>query len=102
MRRLIGFVMMAVVGAVALVALVFGLLGLAVSVVWSLLTGRKPAAWVTWTRMRQASRQFRTAHGNGPWAAARQQGVHPASDVVDVQAHEVRHVLEGPQPPSAR
>ena len=53
----------------------------------SLLTGRKPAMFTTFTRFRQASRQFR----QGPWSpqGGAAGGGAPPADVVDVQAHEV-------------
>jgi hypothetical protein len=64
----------------ALVATVF-------TVLWSLLTGRKPAAYTTFTRFRQSAQQFR----QGGWAARGGPGFSnaPQGDVVDVQASEV-------------
>jgi hypothetical protein len=65
---------------VAIVATVF-------TVLWSLLTGRKPAAYTTFMRFRQTAQQFR----QGGWAARGGSGFAnaPQGDVVDVQAHEV-------------
>ena len=52
-------------------------------------TGRKPAAYTTLMRFRQASRQFqeraRSPQGNTPFVRS--------DDIVEVQAHEVRSVL---------
>jgi hypothetical protein len=64
----------------ALVATVF-------TVLWALLTGRKPAAYTTFTRFRQSAQQFR----QGGWAARGGPGSASASqgDVVDVQVVEV-------------
>ena len=64
----------------AIVATVF-------TVLWSLLTGRKPAAYTTFMRFRQTAQQFR----QGGWAARGGPGFAsaPQGDVVDVQAHEV-------------
>jgi len=59
---------------------------------WSLLTGRKPAPVVLFTRMRERSRQF-AAGGWGPTANA------PRGDVVDVEAREIpeaRHPTRQP------
>lgn len=71
--------LIAVLGAVVLTAL------------WSLLTGRKPAVWTTFTRFRQASQQFKQGRWSPMDAPA---GGHAAgrsmpADVVDVQAREV-------------
>ena len=65
---------------VALVATVF-------TVLWSLLTGRKPAAYTTFMRFRQSAQQFR----QGGWPARGGSGSAGATqgDVVDVQANEV-------------
>lgn len=57
-----------------------------VSALWSLLRGRKPAIYTTYTQFRQASQAFRQGTA---WPGQRPPpGVNPA-DVVDVQAHEV-------------
>lgn len=60
---------LAVLALVSLFVLAFLVLGLAaalLTVLWALLTGRRPQGWATFLRMRQASRQF-------------QQGIWPAS-----------------------
>ncbi len=66
---------------------VFSLLAAAVVVVigvslWSLITGRKPAPVVLFTRMRERSRRYAA----GAWPGA---GPASAQDVVDVEATEV-------------
>lgn len=71
-----------------------------ISALWSLLRGRKPAIYTTYTQFRQASQTFRQG---GSWPGQRPPpGVNPA-DVVDVQAHEVSevppHSIEREQPP---
>jgi uncharacterized membrane protein YgcG len=65
---------------VAIVATVF-------TVLWALLTGRKPAAYTTFTRFRQSAQQFRP----GSWASGGGSGFSnaPKGDVVDVQVTEV-------------
>lgn len=85
------------------VSLVISLIFLAVvatvaTVLWSLLTGRKPAAYTTFMRFRQTAQQFR----QGGWAARGGSGfAHaPQDDVVDVQAHEVPSAQLG-SPPAA-
>lgn len=99
-------------GAVKLVLLVFaavfalsvlcaGLLVVAFMVVRFLLTGRKPAVVTTFTRFNQAAQQFRPGFrpGFAPGSAA---AAHPGSaDIVDVEAHEVRTVLNAPTPPKS-
>jgi hypothetical protein len=72
----------------------------AISALWSLLCGRKPAIYTTFTQFRQASQAFRQG---GAWPGQRPPpGVNP-EDVVDVQAHEVREAppraIERDQPP---
>lgn len=51
--------------------------------IWSLLTGRKPAPAVLFTRFRQSSQRY----SQGAWPGA--MGRKPMGDVVDVQATEV-------------
>ena len=71
-----------------LLVLAFVLLGLAVallSVLWSLLRGRRPAMFTVFQTFRQASQQF----GRAGSRTAGHAGADP-SDVVDVQAREVR------------
>jgi hypothetical protein len=65
----------AILGAVLLTAM------------WSLLTGRKPAVFTTFSRFRQATRQFRQGTRPQQGGVASRGATH--ADVVDVQAHEV-------------
>jgi hypothetical protein len=78
-----------VIAGVLLVGLCAALLAL----IRSLLTGRKPAAWQTFVRFRQTAQHFRTDAWPGSPASSRG-SAHPAGDVVDVQAHEVRSALD--------
>ncbi len=74
---------------VGLVVAGFLLLGISVallSVLWSLLRGKKPAMFTVFQTFQQASRQFRRGASPGAPRSA-------AADVVDVQAHEVRPAL---------
>ncbi|OGB34024.1 MAG: hypothetical protein A3F78_17060 [Burkholderiales bacterium RIFCSPLOWO2_12_FULL_61_40] len=66
-----------------------------VSMVGSLLTGRRPAVFTTFTRFHQASQQFRQGIRPGHGASAPE----GSADVVDVQAHEVRQVLAASERP---
>ena len=95
-------------GAAKLVLLVFaavfalsvmcaGLLVVAVLVLRYLVTGRKPAVVTTFTRFNQAAQQFRPGFRTGDSNAARTD----SADIVDVEAHEVRTVLNAAHPPSA-
>jgi hypothetical protein len=64
--------------------LCIGLSAALLTVLWSLLTGRKPQAWTTFTRFRQAAQPFQQwARPGAPGQPAR------GDDIVDVQAHEV-------------
>ena len=69
----------------ALSLLVAALIVMALSLLKSLVTGRKPAPVVVFGRFQRYSPQ-----GMWPGAASRDAGAPPASDVVDVEAREVR------------
>jgi hypothetical protein len=94
LRGLVRLTMIAL-GAVFLLGLLLSaLLAVVATIIWSLLTGRKPAIFTVLSRFQQASRQFRT----GGWPG---NATHPppgSADVVDVQAHEVREAIghDGP------
>lgn len=85
-RSLIKLVLIASAAVLVLGVLLVGLCAALVTLVWSLLTGRKPAAYTTFMRFREASRQFQGRAWTGGATAS------PArpEDIVDVQAHEVR------------
>jgi hypothetical protein len=97
LRGLVRLTMIAL-GAVFLLGLLLtALLAMVVTIVWSLLTGRKPAVFTAMSRFRQASQQFRK--GGWPGNATSNPRAPPGgADVVDVQAHEVREAIghEGP------
>jgi uncharacterized iron-regulated membrane protein len=94
LRGLIRLTMVAL-GAVFLLGLLLSaLLAVVGTIVWSLLTGRKPAVFTMVSRFQQASRQFRT----GAWPGANRSAPGSA-DVVDVEAHEVRQALGSAGPP---
>ena len=92
LRGLIRLTMVAL-GIVFLLGLLLSaLLAVVATIVWSLLTGRKPAIFTVVSRFRQASRQFRS--GSWPGNATSTPRTPPGgADVVDVQAHEVREAL---------
>lgn len=85
LRRVLKLVLLVWVSLLALSVLVVVLAAVAVSVLFSLLRGRKPALFTTFTQFRQASQQFRA----GGWNRAGGFAQPAAADVVDVQAHEV-------------
>ncbi len=87
-------VLIALTAIFALSVLCVGLAVVAVLVLRFLLTGRKPAVFTTMTRFNRAAQQFRPGFRPGAATAARQDG----ADVVDVEAHEVRSVLNAPSP----
>jgi hypothetical protein len=72
-------------GALMLLGFVFAL----ISIVWSLLRGRKPAVVVVFQNLRHTAKGFR----NGTWTAQKQSHQTPPPDIVDVEAHEIRPVL---------
>ena len=88
-RRILRFILRVTLGACAVVfalsLLVAALIVMALSLLKSLVTGRKPAPAVVFGRFQRYSPQ-----GMWPGAASRDAGAPPASDVVDVEAREVR------------
>ena len=82
--------------------LIAGVVVALLTAIWSLLTGRRPAAFTTFMRFRQASQQFRP----GVWPGQSGPQAPAPTDVVDVQAHEVPDTLIGtnqpPPPPEDR
>ncbi|RFO95570.1 hypothetical protein DIC66_17350 [Rhodoferax lacus] len=89
LRSVLRLLMVAMLGALVLGILAFGLCAALLSVLWSLLRGKKPAMFTVFQTFRQASQPFRQGFQK---AAPASQG-----DVVDVQAHEVRQALERPE-----
>ena len=73
------------VGALLLVGIAFAL----ISVAWSLLRGRKPALVVSFKNFRRMAKGF----GNRHWTGHDQSAGHPPTDIVDVEAHEIRPTL---------
>jgi uncharacterized membrane protein YgcG len=86
LRRVFKLVLVVWVSLFALALLSLAVTAALLTVLWSLLRGRKPALFTTLTRFRQASQQFRTGGWNRAGGFARP----AAEDVVDVQANEVR------------
>ena len=62
-RILLRLVLIAFAAALVLGVLLIGLVAALLALIWSLLTGRKPAAYTTFMRFREASRQFQS----GAW-----------------------------------
>ncbi|MGE0349351.1 hypothetical protein [Hydrogenophaga sp.] len=88
--RVLRGVLKLVLGLAGLVFLLSLLLATLVVVIgvslWALLTGRKPAPAVVFSRFRQTSQRYR----QGVWpGAGNSGGRRPTGDVVDVQATEV-------------
>jgi hypothetical protein len=88
-RSLIKLLLVAFAATMVLCMLLVGMVAALLALFWSLLTGRKPAAYSTFMHFRDASRQFqertRSSHGNASSGNS--------ADIVDVQAHEVRNVI---------
>lgn len=91
-RKLIRWVLVAWFATLVLSILLVGVAAALLSVVWSLLRGRKPALLTTWMRFRQASQHFQSGMRQRP-DPQRQPGFQ--GDVVDVQVKEVRAALPG-------
>ncbi|QHE88357.1 hypothetical protein [Hydrogenophaga sp. BPS33] len=73
-------------GLVFLLSLLLATLVVVLGVsIWSLLTGRKPAPAVLFTRFRESSKRY----SQGAWPTGAGMGRRPMGDVVDVQATEV-------------
>ncbi|MGE0100004.1 MAG: hypothetical protein AB7S86_16815 [Hydrogenophaga sp.] len=92
--RLVRGVLKLALGLMALVFVLSLLLATLVVVLgvtlWAVITGRKPAPAVVFTRFRQTSQRY--TQGMWPTGTARR----PAGDVVDVQATEVPESAEAP------
>lgn len=86
-------------GTIFLVLLAVGMVVMLVVMLWALITGRRPSAAVLFNKVVRTSQTFSGA--TGPLHRGRSQT--PASDVVDVQAREVRSALEDDRqtPPKA-
>lgn len=92
LRRVIKPVLVLFAALCVLAVLVIGVSVALLMVLWSLITGRKPAFMAHFSRVRTAGAAFGTASPFGRPAPSRAEPV----DVVDVQAHEVRPVLTPP------
>ncbi|WP_439589368.1 hypothetical protein [Hydrogenophaga sp.] len=94
--RLVRGVLKLALGLAALVFVLSLLLATLVVVLgvtlWALITGRKPAPAVVFTRFRQTSQRY--TQGMWPTGGAARR---PTGDVVDVQATEVPEPVEAPQ-----
>lgn len=82
LRALSRLLTMALLGTLVLSVLALGVCAALLSVLWSLLRGRKPAMLSVFQGFRQVSRQYRRSTWSAPAASP--------GEVVDVQAHEVR------------
>lgn len=82
-RSLIKLLLVMIAFAVIFFILAVGLAVAVLSIVWSLLRGRKPAGVAVFQRFHKTSQQFRT----------RGTPSENSADIVDIQAHEVRTYL---------
>ncbi len=94
-RRLIKLLLIAFAASMVLAMLLVGICAALLTLLWSLLTGRKPAAFSAFARFRDASRQFQQGAWTAPGAPGpgRSAPGGNSADIVDVQAHEVRGAL---------
>ena len=96
LRSCLRLTLFVLVSVFVLAFLALGLCAALITVLWALLTGRRPRGWATFMRMRQASRQFQQgvwrgaghASGNASHASG-SSAFGQGSDVVDVQARDV-------------
>jgi hypothetical protein len=86
LRGVFKVALIAVSALFVLAVLAMGLVFVAVTAIRFLLTGRRPTVLAAFNQFNQAAQQFRPGH----WSAQGPQGQPSPSDVVDVQAHEVR------------
>jgi hypothetical protein len=94
LRGALKLILLAFAGVMVVSILLIGLTAALIALVLALLTGRKPAAWQTFLRFRQASQQFRSGVWSGPSAQSGRATPNTSDDIVDVQAHEVRNALD--------
>jgi hypothetical protein len=97
-RTVFKLVLLAAALVFVLSLLFVALVSVVVVLLKAVLTGRKPAFVTSFTRFRQASRQFRS--GEWPGRAGTGFGRAAPADVMDVQAHEVRNDPVLPYDPS--
>lgn len=93
MRGLFKLFFLALMGLFAFAFLIMGLVAVMVMAVLSLLTGRKPAIFTTYSLVKKFSQQFSEGTFGNPGAP---QDAANDNNVVDVQAHEVRLALNAP------
>jgi hypothetical protein len=85
LRQLLKLAFLVLTALFVVSVLVIGITVALLTLLWSLMTGRKPALVTQFTRFRQAAQPFSPGAWNRHAAHA-----HPAeADVVDVQAREV-------------
>lgn len=89
MRKIFRFLVMVWLGLLAGALLLVGIAFALISVAWSLLRGRKPALVVSFQNLRQTAIGF----GNRSWTGHEQAARHTPTDIVDVEAHEIRPAL---------
>ena len=89
MRKIFRFLVIVWLGLLAGALLLVGIAFALISVAWSLLLGRKPALVVNFQNFRQMAKGF----GNRPWTGHDQSARHTPTDIVDVEAHEIRPAL---------
>lgn len=94
LRGALKLILLAFAGVMITGILIVGLTAALLALIVALLTGRKPAAWQTFMRFRQTSRQFRSGTWSGTSARSGRSTQNTADDIVDVQAHEVRSALD--------
>lgn len=102
LRGVVKLVLLVMAAVFALSVVLAGLLVVVFMVLRFLVTGRKPAVVTTFARFNQTAQQFRPGFRPGATGGAHSSGAHSSgADIVDVEAHEVRSVLNAPTPPKS-
>lgn len=94
LRGALKLTLLAFAGVMVVSILLIGLTAALFALILALVTGRRPAAWQTFTRFRQTSQHFKAGVWTSPSATASRSTPQASGDVVDVQAHEVRNALD--------
>ncbi|MCF8209645.1 MAG: hypothetical protein K9K38_09620 [Rhodoferax sp.] len=92
LRGLLRLLLIAMTGVFVLTVLLIVFCAVLASMLWSLLTGRRPTMRTNFTRFYQASEPLR----RGMWRKTASRSSTENSDIVDVPVHEIRETLRGP------
>ncbi len=95
LRIVIKLALLVLTALFVLTVLSIGIAVALLTVIWALLSGRKPALFTNFMRFRQAAQPFGPKNWRGPARASAPQ----ATEVVDVQAREIPAAADADRPP---